>query len=407
MPSKFLGPMTRRRLMLGAAPLLAVPLVGCESGHSTHTGIGDLFSNPVPNAPPPAAQPLPTSGDVIGTGSVKVALILPKSAGGQSGAIADQLRNAAALALRNYTGANLQLVVKDDAGTTEGGAKAASDAIDEGAQLIIGPLLAVSARGAAGPARQANVPMVTFTTDTSVGGHGVYLISFLQANDVERVISFAASQGRKSVAAIIPEDAFGAIAEASLRTSAANHDMRVLTLEHYKDPTDMLAKAQSVGKLSAQIDTVFVPDMASNAAQIVDAMVAAGLDTRRVKVLGTGRWNDPSAFSLASLNGAWFPAVDPELSAAFRAEYRTAYGTDPGPLAVLGYEAAYLAAGLERKVGKDPFREDVLMLRKGFIGRTGVFRFNADGTSERGLAVLEINAGTVRVVSPAPREFIV
>ena len=119
MPSKFLGPMTRRRLMLGAAPLLAVPLVGCESGHSTHTGIGDLFSNPVPNAPPPAAQPLPTSGDVIGTGSVKVALILPKSAGGQSGAIADQLRNAAALALRNYTGANLQLVVKDDAGTTD------------------------------------------------------------------------------------------------------------------------------------------------------------------------------------------------------------------------------------------------------------------------------------------------
>jgi hypothetical protein len=248
--------------------------------------------------------------------------------------------------------------------------------------------------------------MVTFTTDTSVGGRGVYLISFLPGNDVERIISFAASQGRRSVAAIIPEDAFGGIAEAALRTSAANHDMRVLTIERYKDQTEMLAKAQTVGKLSNQIDAVFVPDMATNAAQIVDAMVTAGLDTKRVKVLGTGRWNDPSAFSLPSLSGAWFPAVDPELAGAFRSEYRTAYGADPGPLAVLGYEAVYLAAGLENKVGKDPFREEVLLLRKGFIGRTGVFRFSSDGTSERGLAVLEIGSGSVRVVSPAPREFV-
>jgi ABC-type branched-subunit amino acid transport system substrate-binding protein len=381
-------------------------LAACSGGGSTHTGIGDLFSSPVPNAPPAPAAPPATTGDVIGTGSVKVALILPKSAGGQSGAIADQLRNAAALALRNYTGANLQILVKDDAGSTEGGARAASEAIAAGAQLIIGPLLAVSARGVAGPARQANIPVVTFTTDTSIGARGIYLISFLPANDVERVISFAASQGRRSVAAVIPEDAFGGIAEAALRTSAANHDMRVLSLEHYRDPADMAAKAQNVGKIGSQIDTVFVPDMAVNAAQIVDAMVTAGLDTKRVKILGTGRWNDPSAFQLPSLNGAWFPAVDPELTASFRAEYRTAYGSDPGPLAVLGYEAVYLAAGLENKVGKDPFREDVLLLRKGFIGRTGVFRFNSDGTSERGLAVLEIANGTARVVSPAPREFV-
>lgn len=405
MLSKTKRSMTRRHLMLGATPLIALPLVGCESGHSTRTGFGDLFSNPVPNAPALPTTTPTANADTIGNGTVKVALILPKSAGGQSGAIADQLRNAATLALKNYTGANLQILVKDDAGTTEGGAKAAAEAIADGVQLIIGPLLAVSARGVAGPARQAGIPVVTFTTDTSVGTRGVYLISFLPANDVERIVSFAASQNRRSVAALIPQDAFGAIAEAALRTSAANHGIRVLSLEHYTDQTSMLASAQTIGKLSNQIDTVFVPDMASNAAQAVDAMVAAGLDTKRVKVLGTGRWNDPSAFSLASLNGAWFPAVDPDLSAAFRTEYRTAYGTDPGPLAVLGYEAAYLAAGLENKVGKDPFREEVMLLRKGFIGRTGVFRFNPDGTSERGLAVLEINTGTARVVSRAPTGF--
>jgi ABC-type branched-subunit amino acid transport system substrate-binding protein len=395
--------MTRRHVLIGATPAVALSLVGCDSGQSSRAA-RDLFSKPIPNAPETAS--LPPSGDVIGTGNVKVALILPRSAGGQSAAVAEQLRNAAALAVRNYTGTNLQILVKDDEGSTEGGAKAASEAIAQGAQLIVGPLLAVSARGAAGPARQANVPIITFTTDTSVGGHGVYLISFLPGNDVERIVSFAASQGRRSIAAIIPQDAFGGVAEAALRMSAGSHDMRVLSIEHYTDATDMVAKAQNIGKLSNQIDAVFVPDMASNAAQIVDAMVAAGLDTKRVKVLGTSRWNDPSAFALPSLAGAWFPAVDPELTSAFRAEYRAAYQADPGPLAVLGYEAIYLAAGLENKVGQNPFRPDVLGLRKGFIGRTGVFRFNTDGTSERGLAVMEINNGSARVVSPAPREFV-
>ncbi|MDR3374721.1 MAG: penicillin-binding protein activator [Ancalomicrobiaceae bacterium] len=398
------GRLSRRRLIVGGAPFVAVALVSCDGGHSTHTGFTDLFSSPVPNAPPPTAPV--AGGDMIGTGTVKVALILPTSAGGQSGAIAQQLRNAGELALRNYTGANLQLILKDDGGTTEGGEKAASEAIAGGAQLIVGPLLAVSARGVAGPARQAGVPVITFTTDTSVGAKGVYLISFLPGTDVERVIGFAATQGRKSLAAIIPEDAFGAVTEAALRQSAANHDIRIMAIERYKnDPTEMQTKAQSLGKLSNQIDCVFVPDQAANAAQIVDAMVASGLDIKRVKVLGTGRWNDPSAFSLGSLNGAWFPAADPDLVNQFKAEYRAAFTTDPGPLAILGYEAVYLAAGLEHySAGRKPFGDDNMLRRKGFLGKTGVFRFNPDGTSDRGLAVMEINLGQVRVVSPAPRD---
>ena len=405
MTSRPTGIFTRRSLVF-SAPLLALPLIGCDSsGKTSRTGFGDLFATPVPNAPAPGPA-ISAGGDVIGNGTVKVAMILPKTAGGQSGVIAAQLRNAGELALKNYTGANIQLLIKDDAGSTEGGQKAASDAIAEGAQLIIGPLLAVSARGVAGPARQAGVPVISFTTDTSIGTRGIYLISFLPATDVERVISFAASQGRRSAAAIIPEDAFGGVAEAAFRQSTANHDMRVLSIEHYKaDPADMKAKAETIGKLSNQIDTVFVPDQGSNAGQIIDAMRGAGLDTKRVKILGTSRWNDPSVFSLAALNGAWFPAVDPDQVATFRSEYRAAYGGEPGVLAVLGYEAVFLAAGLEHKVGQQPFREDVLLSRKGFLGRTGVFRFNPDGTSDRGLAVMEIGTGQARVVSPAPRDF--
>ena len=64
-----------------------------------------------------------------------------------------------------------------------------------------------------------------------------------------------------------------------------------------------------------------------------------------------------------------------------------------------------LAAGLARSAGANPYREDVLLSRNGFLGTTGIFRFNPDGTSQRGLAVYEMTGGAARVLSPAPRSF--
>lgn len=384
----------RRSLLASLGATLA--LAGCASNSS-----GGSFSG----LTDPGTPQTPT-GEVIGTGNVKVAMILPKSAGGQSATIAGQLRNAAELALKDFPGADVQILVKDDGGTTEGGQAAASQAIAEGAQLIIGPLNAVSARGVAGPARAAGVPVVTFTTDTTVAARGVYLIGFLPKVDVERIVGYAASQNRKSMAAIVPDDAYGLVVEAAFRQQAAVSGVRAMAIERYKgDPVDMQAKAAAIAKLGGQIDSVFVPDAGSNAAQVVQAMISAGLDKSRVKILGSGRLNDPAAFASPALAGAWFPGADAGGTDSFRARYRQSYGSDPGPLAVLGYEAVFLAAGLVRNAGSRPFRDDVLLSRNGFLGVTGLFRFLSDGTSERGLAVFEIGAGSARTISPAPKQF--
>ncbi|MDK9695924.1 MAG: penicillin-binding protein activator [Siculibacillus sp.] len=386
----------RRSLLasIGASLFLA----GCNS-----TSTGESFTGGLTDA----GQAQAPTGDVIGNGSIRVALILPKSAGGQSATIATQLRNAAELALKDFPGADVQILVKDDQGTTEGGQAAASQAISEGAQLIIGPLNAVAARGAAGPARQAGVPVVTFTTDSSVASRGVLLIGFLPATDVERIVSYAASQNRRSMAAIVPDDAYGLVIEAAFREQTARAGVRAMAVERYKgDPVDMQTKAAIIAKLGGQIDSVFVPDAAGNAAQIVQAMYSAGLDKTRVKILGSGRWNDPAAFASPALAGGWFPGADAAGLEGFRGRYRQSFANaDPGPLAVLGYEAVFLAAGLVRNAGARPFRDDVLLSRNGFLGVTGLFRFKTDGTSERGLAVFEIGTGAARTISPAPKQF--
>ncbi len=400
------SPHLDRRVFLGSTLGGTLALSGCGSNLGGMGFGGSGAGSGIADAPVSGAA-VPTSGDMLGNGSVRVAMILPKSAGGQSAVLAGQLRNAAELALRDFTGADITILVKDDAGTTEGGRAAASQAVAEGAQMIIGPLNAVSARGVAEPARTAGIPVVTFTTDVSVAARGIYLIGFLPAVDVDRIVSYAVMQNRKSMAAIVPDDAYGVVVEASFRETAARYGARVMGVERYKgDPADMQTKAATIAKLGAQIDSVFVPDAGVNAAQVAQAMFSAGLDKSRVKILGSGRMSDPSALASPALAGAWFPGTEQADVDSFRARYRAAFSSEPGPLAVLGYESVFLAAGLVRNAGSRPFRDDVLLSRNGFAGRvTGIFRFRPDGTSERGLAVYEVGGGTSRTISPAPKQF--
>src|SRR5260370_36993999 len=112
----------------------------------------DYFGMGSSPPPPPPAQP-----SAVGTGQVKVALLLPLSAQGNAGPTALSLRNAAEMALAEFNNPDIQLLVKDDGGSGEGAQQAATQALAEGAGIILGPLFAqtVSAAGHVAPRPRA------------------------------------------------------------------------------------------------------------------------------------------------------------------------------------------------------------------------------------------------------------
>src|SRR5580692_4699447 len=133
-------PSSRRRVLQGLLTTAGTLLAGC-SGNSS---LLNSFTSPA--APPQSAQAPP--GATIGTGEVKVGLILPLSAGGNAGIAGQSMRNAAEMAIAEFNGANIQLVIKDDAGTAPGAQQATTQAVDEGAEIILGPLFAHSVTSA-------------------------------------------------------------------------------------------------------------------------------------------------------------------------------------------------------------------------------------------------------------------
>ncbi|MCB1488527.1 MAG: penicillin-binding protein activator [Bauldia sp.] len=350
----------------------------------------------------------PVAGEVLGTGPVKVALLLPLSATGNAGQLARDMRNAAELALKEFQAANIQLLVKDDRGTADGARDAATVAISEGAQLILGPVFSEAVRTAGTVARPAKIPVVAFSTDASTASKGVYLISFLPQSDVDRIIRFAASQGKTSYAALLPANAYGTLVEAALQRAVAANGGRVVASEKYNlDRNSMQSKATAIANVVKQgtVNAVFIPDGGDATPFLAQVLAANGVSPAQIKFLGSGQWDDPRIIGESNLNGGWFPGPDLTGFQAFSQRYKAAYGSAPVRNASLAYDAVSLAAGLSGRFGAQAFTEKVLTNSAGFVGVDGAFRFLANGTNQRTLAVYQIERGQLGIVSPAPKNF--
>jgi ABC-type branched-subunit amino acid transport system substrate-binding protein len=374
---------------------LALLLASCTTGRDADSGQSTVGSAPV-------------TGEVIGTGPVKVALLIPLSATGNAGQIALNLKNAADLAVREFQQPAIQLLVKDDRGTADGARAATTEAIQQGAELIIGPLFAQSVSAAASIAKPANVPMIAFSTDASSASQGVYLLSFLPQTDVERIVRYASGQGKRSFAALLPNNAYGTVVEAALQKAVANAGGRMMVLERYElDRTSMQAKAEAVANLakSGTIDTIVMPDAGDAAPFLGQILAANGVSPAKIQYLGSGQWDDLRIAQESNLNGAWYPAPEKAGFDAFAQRYQAAFGSTPFRAATLAYDATSLASGLSARFGERRFAPDVLTSSSGFLGIDGAFRLLPSGLNERGLAIYRIERGQVTVIDPAPKTF--
>jgi ABC-type branched-subunit amino acid transport system substrate-binding protein len=385
---------TRRRSIAGLLATAGTLLAGC-SGNSQY----------LTSAPPPQNPQAPQAA-TIGAGGVKAALILPMSAPGNAGVAGLAMRNAAEMALAEFSAPNIQLLVKDDGGAAEAARLAAQQSLDDGAEIILGPLFAQSVSFVAQVAHARNVPVIAFSTDANVASNGVYLLSFLPESDVDRIVQYATSTGKHSFAALIPDNPYGTVVEAAFKQAVTRRNGQIVALERYPhDKAAMAVPVRNVAQGSARADALFIPDGGDAVPEVMQALVGTGVNLKRLQLLGTGLWDDPRIYATPALDGGWFAAPDGVGYKSFVARYRERYKQDPVRTATLAYDAVALIAALVKTQGAQRFSPQILTNPSGFSGIDGLFRFRADGTNERGLAVLRVATAGAQVISPAPKSF--
>nr|WP_256515464.1 penicillin-binding protein activator [Alsobacter ponti] len=383
----------RRAARIAAAGLVAGILAACSGGPNI-PGLSNLGASPTPQAEAPPPVP----------GGLRVGVILPVSAAGNVGAAGVAMRNAAEMAAAEFNNPKVQLLVKDDGGTPDGARAAAQQALAEGVDVIVGPLIAPSVQAVGQVARGAGKPVIAFSTDSSVAGPGVYLLSFLPETEVDRIVEYASSRGKKSIAALVPNTAYGNVVAAAFQESAARRGVRVAAMERYttNDRAALAASAQRIAAMGDLVDALFLPENGDGMAAAAGAIAAAGLDGRKVQLLGTSAWDDPRVTSIKTVQGGWYAAPDRAGYGGFASRYRAKFGGDPVRSASLAYDAVFLVEALFAKSGVAGLSEATLTNPDGVIGTDGLFRFRPDGVNQRGLAVYQAGGG---VLSPAPRAF--
>ena len=386
-------------------------------------GIAGCAAPQAPPPPPPPAvvlPPAPVAGHPLtqdspaflrlpnmqpGQTPIRVGLILPLNSGPPAArTLAAAMAKSAQLALFDSKNSNILLITADEGSKPEDAAAAATKLLAQGAEVIIGPLFGASVSAVAPIARDRGVPVLAFSTEKSVAGDGTYLLSFLPQNEVKRVVGYAAAQGHKNFAALVPDSDYGVVVSGAFTDSVKTAKGTSVAIEKFTPNTNaVMAPSTNVAKANA--DAVMIGAGGPILRAIAPSLSFAGLERDKVKLLGTGLWDDPNIAREDMLTGGWFAAPDPEADAAFTTRYHDTFGANPPQLAPLAYDAVALVALLSTGPAYHRFTQSALMDPNGFSGMDGIFRFNTDGTSERGLAILEVAPDGFHVVSPAPKTF--
>lgn len=356
-------------------------------------------------------SPPPQTGQFENLPPVNVAILLPLS--GSKSALGHSMLQGAQLALFEMGYTNFNLMPRDTAGTPRGAATAATSAINDGAQLILGPLFSDSVRAVKGIARSKNISVIAFSTDWTLADNNTFLIGFMPFSQVERVAHYALAKGYKNFGLVAPQDTYGnAVTSQFNEVVLKNGGGLVKSIRYNKGDASVINQIATWKPKNGNppaFNAVFMPVGGEQTDMIASALSYNNLMPTNIKRLGTGLWDNTRIAKQPNMQGAWFAAPSPSARREFEQKYMTAYGAQPLRLATLAYDATALAAILAKngfdRGNRPAYNYTAITNPNGFAGTDGIFRFRSNGLVERGLAVLELRNGRIIQIDPAPQRF--
>lgn len=355
--------------------------------------------------------PPPGEGFVAGK-TVRVGLLLPLT--GRNADLARALQDAATVSLfdkyatlsSRQQGVKVELLPKDTGDTPEQAAVAMQEAIAEGAEFIIGPVFSDATEAASAVARTHRISMLSMS-NAAKGGAGVYMFGFSPQEQTARVVNYSLGAGKSRIAALVPDSPLGNTVLEAARTTLAAQGIALVKEVKYSPQgvgIDAAANALVLQGATPDFDALLLPEGGPALGTILRALNARGVSSRNVQLLGTGIWDDAALVRRVPLEDAWLASSPPQDTAMFENRFRSTYQYVPPRVASLAYDAVALAVTLASS-GR-VFDTPTLTSPAGFVGpANGMFRLKPDGKVERGLAVLQVQAGTFKVLSPAPGGF--
>ncbi len=379
-------------LLIGGILSLGLTSCGPKAPQVPPTVVAPPAPQVKPLLPPP--PPLP-----VAPATHKIGVLLPLS--GPHAELGKGLLEAAELALFEGESSSITLLPQD---TAQDAHAAAQKALDEGAELLIGPVFAPEVEKIKPLLATRKVNLICFSTDQAIAQQGVYVLGFLPSQQIERVLTYAKEKGLTKIAAFTPDDQYGTLVNQTLKRLESQGAIQVVGITSYTkgdllegNPGNERLLEELTTYKSKGVDALVIPEGGENLALLLHLLGSQG----SLKIVGSGQWDAPETAQMLALDGGLFASTSSEDRKSFEARFQKAYGHPPPRIAGLAYDAIALALALADK----GYTSDTLTFSQGFAGTEGLFRLTPQGLNERGLAVLEVSPTGFRTVSPAQQTF--
>ncbi|MFT6452720.1 MAG: ABC-type branched-subunit amino acid transport system substrate-binding protein [Halocynthiibacter sp.] len=363
----------------------------------------------------PSAFTLPGaggSGQKIDTSKpVPVALLVP---GGSErdgdNLLAKSLENAARLAMADLGDVKIDLRVYNTAGQAGQAASMATQAVADGAKIILGPVFASAANAAGVAVAPKNVNVLAFSNNASIAGGNVFVLGPTFDNTADRLVSYAVRHGKRNIAIVHGQGTAEEIGSQAIRGAIQRNGATLAGVTGFElsQQAVVAAAPQIASQTKANgAQAVFLTSGNDGALPLLAQLLPEnGLTPASMQYIGLQRWDIPAtAVSLPGLQGGWFAIPDRALSANFASRYEAAYGAAPLPISGLAYDGIAAIGALAKTGDANALTAAGLTRGSGFVGVNGIFRLRADGSNERGLAIATIQNNQVVEIDPAPRRF--
>jgi len=330
-----------------------------------------------------------------------VGILLPLS--GSRAAIGKNFLQAIELSLFENASEQVQLIIKDTKSTVSGAQQAAQEAINDQAQILLGPIFSDEVQAAANVAVKNKVNLISFSNNKAVSKTGVYIMGFSPSEQVKRVLDYAHQRGINTIVFMRPESPYGHLISGVIKEYQSTHSVNIKEIPYKADGSDIPVAVQKLKDMS--FDGLFIPSGGQELEKIATAILFYDIDMAGKKILGTGQWDTPQIHRNKMLHGAWFAASNPLERQEFEQNFMKEHQTKPLRISTLGYDGMSLIAALLRLNSQAPFVSSSLAEPRGFAGIDGVFRLRINGQVERKLAILEVTPRGVEVIDAPSSRF--
>ena len=366
---------------------LIATLSGCNV-NSSITGPGSVLN---------IAEPVP------------VALLIPQSVK-ETQHIALSIENAARLAIADLGNIRVDLRVYDTAGSAVVAGQVAQQAVNQGAKIILGPLFAEAANAAGLAVADEGINVLSFSNNASIAGGNVFVLGQTFDNTANRLVQFAAAQGKRKAIIVHPNNVEGEFGKIALEKAAGQSSLKIVASQAFEFSREGVVNTVPLVRAAVEIedaDLLFLTSTTAGALGLLIQMLPeAGINSETMQYAGLARWDiPPQNLELSGIQGGWFTIPDREMLAKFSARYEASYQRKPHHLASLSYDGIAAIGALVFSEGQNALSKSSLTQQAGFEGVDGIFRFKSNGTNERGLAIARIENKQVKIIDPAPASF--